>query len=307
MGETRIMHYVPQSYMRYFSQERKGGFYINALLKDGGKIFSTNIKNMCAERDLYMIPGETEEERQLIEKIYNDLYEAGYDRLYAMLTDPKKEELTAGERYAIIGFVVSMYFRNNAWNSFYDRVMDDMLSKAYALTVTNEKDSFFFEDQEISIVGKTLIELQKDYRKEGRPLTALQSVQTMFRAIRLRVENDFVSVIRAVGNFEFITSDNPVVAKPPKGERHLVPMNPQNSLWIPIDNKHLLQLNPWAGELDGSMLGRLTDGPFPGIQTSMNNAFQGAQAGKFLLGTEVGLNQFEGNRAGIFTRVAGRS
>lgn len=303
MGETRIMHYVPQGYLQYFSQERNGQFYIHAMPKDGGIIFSPNIKNVCAERDMYALPGATEEERQLLEKIYNDLYEAGYARLYEMLTDPKKDGITAEERYSVVGFVVSMFFRNNSWHNFLGRVMDDILKKAYTVTKESGNDRFHFEEREVSITGKTLEQIQQENRSEARPVTALAAAHAMFKLIRVRVEHDYISVIKARDGYEFITSDNPVIAQPPKTNRRLVPMDPGNSLWLPIDNKHLLTLNPWAVELDWSLLGRMEDGPFPGTYSSTNNHFQQKQAGKFLLGSETSLKAFAANPAGI---LAGR-
>jgi hypothetical protein len=130
------------------------------------------------------------------------------------------------------------------------------------------------------------------------------SVQTMFQLIRLRMHNDLISVVKVHPGFEFITSDNPVVIKQKDRHQHLIPLDPDNSLWIPIDSKHLLHLNPWADQLDWRMLGRMEDGPVPGIFTSINNAFQSGQAERFLLGTESGLNAFEGNRFGIFPVAA---
>jgi peptidoglycan/LPS O-acetylase OafA/YrhL len=44
------------------------------LPKNGGEIFVTNVKKICRETDLYTLPGATEEERQFLEKMYNDLY-----------------------------------------------------------------------------------------------------------------------------------------------------------------------------------------------------------------------------------------
>lgn len=59
-------------------------------------------------------------------------------------------------------------------------------------------------------------------------------------------------------------------------------------------------MHPWADQLDWKMLGRLNDGPFAGLMTSMNNGFQFNQCDKFVLGPENGLKSFEAKPLGIF-------
>jgi Protein of unknown function (DUF4238) len=299
MGETRRMHFVPQTYMKRFSQERGGEYFIHALPKNGGSIFEPNIKNICVETDIYMIPGTTEKDRQFLENMYHDLYEKGYDSLYKLLSDDAKETITAEERYSIVSFVVSMFYRNNSWGNFHNQLMDDTFEKVYHLARANGKDSFFFEDLEISIVGKTLEELQKENRKQDRPMIAMVTAQKIFELSRLRVLNDFISVVKADPGYEFITSDNPVSFKSKNIKQRPIPFDPTNSLWMPIDKDHLLQVEPWAHELDWKMIGRMKDRPFPGLISSMNNSFQFHQSGKFLLGTETGLKNFQVKPQGI--------
>jgi hypothetical protein len=300
MGETRKMHYVPECYLQYFAHRRLRQHYVYALPKAGGNLFETNIGNICTERDLYTLPGEDQEQRQILEKMYNDLYEVGYDNIYNILTNPEKEALTPEEHYKVVAFAVSLFFRNHAWHIFHNRVTDTIIEQAYNLTKDREKSSFFFEDQELSIAGKTLEELQKMIREKSRPMIATQTALQIFQLIRLRIMNDHVSVVTASVGFEFITSDNPVTFKPFNIKLRPVPMDPTNSLWVPIDSQHLLTLHPWADQLEGQTLGRMKDGPFPGIQSSMSNHFQWQQSDRFLLGTEAGLEKFQTRPSGIF-------
>ena len=68
MAETRRMHYVPRTYLKYFAHERSGDYYIHALTKETSKIFTPNINNICLETDFYLLGGDTEDQRQLLEK-----------------------------------------------------------------------------------------------------------------------------------------------------------------------------------------------------------------------------------------------
>lgn len=298
MGETRRMHYVPRTYLEKFGFERDDKYRVYALNKENGRLFDPVVKDICLENELYTLPGETEEERQLLEKMYGDLYESGYNTVYSLLTDKTRETVTAGERYSIISFVVSMLYRNNSWHNFHHQVTNGMIERAYLLSKEHGHDSFFFEDQEISIVGKTMEELQKEMRKENRPAIALVAAQTMFRLIRLRVINDIVSVTGPRPGYEFLTSDNPVIFQPADKAQHPIPFDPTNTLTIPIDSQHVLQLQPWRKELSWEMLGRLSE-PVPGFMTSMFNFYQNRQSTRFLFGSETALKDFQARPTGI--------
>lgn len=295
MAETKRMHYVPRTYLKYFSKERGGEFYIHAMAKDGvSKPFETNINNICVEKDFYTLPGEAEKDRQLIENMYNELYENNYDQIYKILTDDTRVSVTHEERYSIIGFVVSMFFRNNSWSTGYYNLMDESYAKAYDLSKVNNKDSFFFGDQEVSISGKTLEELQKDIRSKDRPMIALTAAKKIFQLIRTRAINDVVTVVKSTGIFEYITSDNPVTFRSGDVKQIPIPMDPNNTLSIPIDKNHLLQLRPWGHELDRTMIGRMTEQSIVSIiNVAMYNQFQFGQSGRFILGTESSIKNFK--------------
>ncbi len=306
MSETQRMHFVPKTYLKRFSIEKmKAGtkeYYINALSKNDiqGKIEPRNIRRICKEDNLYKLPGETVDERMLIENIYKELYEDGYDTLYKLMVDETKDQITYKERYSIVGFVVSLFFRNNAWNNFFSTAMNDLYERAYNLSKANGKESFFFEDMEVSLIGKTLDELQQENKKEDTPMIAVTAIQRIFELVRLRVTNDFISIVKTRGDFEFITSDNPVSFKGKNVNHRPIPFDPNNSLWLPIDANHLLQIEPWASELDWKMIGRTKDLiGFPGIIPSMSNNFQFNQASEYLLGTETGLKKFQEKPHGI--------
>ncbi len=114
---------------------------------------SRDIANVCLETDLYLLDGDTEEERQALEKLCREFFEDGYDAIYRILTDDKRDFITMGERYDIISFVVSMFYRNNSWVVGYNTLMNETIAKAYTLAKENGKDSLFwshFRSQEFN-------------------------------------------------------------------------------------------------------------------------------------------------------------
>jgi hypothetical protein len=294
MAETRRMHYVPRIYLEKFAQERRGEYYIHALEKQSGKIFPPNVRNVCVETDLYLIEGSTEEERQLIEKMYSVLFESGYNAIYRVLIDDSFDRVTMRERYEIISFVVSMFYRNNIWNSGYSKLMDETLAKAYHLSKANGKEVLFFGEREVSIVGKTLEELQKDNRDKDRQMIALNGIQRIFELTRMRVINDVVTIVKTEDLL--VTSDNPVSFRGEDVNLRPIPIDPGNTLSLPIDDHHLLQLRPWGHKLDNdiTMLGRMPEFSIvSGAIAETNNQFQYRQAERFLLGTEEGIKAFQ--------------
>lgn len=304
MAETRRMHYVPKTYLKRFSKEKNGEFYIHALAKeDDYKLFNANINNICVERDLYALDGETIEERQLIENMYHGLYENKYDNIYNILTDNSRVSITYLERYSIIGFVVSMFFRNNSWPIGYNKLMDETYAKAYQLSKQNNQEVFYFGEQEVLIAGKTLEELQNENRKADRPLVAVTAAKKIFELIRLRVINDVITVFESTEENEYITSDNPVIFRSDNPKIRPLPIDPSNTLSIPINANCLLQLRPWGHMLDKNIIGRM---PAQGFMSIINSAIynqaQYHQTGKYLLGSESGIKNFKPDPNGDYLK-----
>lgn len=287
------MHYVPRVYLEKFAKPQGDEYYICALEKLTGKIFNPNTKNICVETDLYLLDGSTEDERQMIEKLYNELFESGYSKIHEILVDDRRDTITMEERYDIISFVVSMFYRNTVWNKGYNKLIDQTLAKAYHLSKANGKDSFFFGQQEVSISGKSLEDLQKENRNKDRQMIALNGVQRIFELTRMRVINDVVTIVKTEDLM--VTSDNPVSFRGENAKVRPIPIDPNNTLSLPIDDYHLLQLRPWGDKLDNNltMLGRMPEFSFvSGIVAETNNQFQYQQAERFLLGTEIAIKGF---------------
>ncbi|WP_026764438.1 DUF4238 domain-containing protein [Sediminibacterium salmoneum] len=299
MTETRRMHYVPKVYLEKFAKQRGDEFYICALEKQSGKIFSPKTKNICVETDLYLLEGATENERQMIENLYNELFEKEYNKIHKILVDDSRDSITMEERYEIISFVVSMFYRNNIWNARYNKLIDETLEKAYLLSRANEIDSFFFGEQEVSIVGKSLEDLQKENRTKDRQMIALTAVQRIFELTRMRVVNDVVTIVKTEDLI--VTSDNPVSFRGENLSVRPILIDPNNTLTLPIDDCHLLQLRPWGDKLNNNltMLGRMSEFSIvSGVVAETNNQFQYNQAERFILGTEEGIKGFQHDPTG---------
>ena len=125
-------------------------------------------------------------------------------------------------------------------------------------------------------------------------MIALTGIQRIFELTRMRVINDVVTVVKTEDLI--VTSDNPVSFRGENVNNRPIPIDPNNTLSLPIDNCHLLQLRPWGDKLDNNltMLGRMSEYSIvSGIIAETNNQFQYKQAERFLLGTENGIRDFK--------------
>ena len=295
-NEVKRQHYVPRTYLKHFSTERTGEFFIKALPTAECKeerIIEMNISNVCLQKDLYTLPGETAEERMLIEKFYSDNYEAHYNKIYEILIDPNKKTLTDEERELIISTVVTMFYRTTKWVNLHNEFFKRVLEQAYFMCQQTGKDYFMFEKQKISIAGKTLEQLQKENKYESRPAQVLTQLQVALRLIKFRTIRDGIYVSKLVDeNCEFITSDNPVVYSN-INSGHVAPFDPTNVLKLPLDNKHMLFLMPYSDkETKHLLLRHNVSGTMCFTEKLTSNYEQFRNSERFLLGSDSSLKGY---------------
>ncbi len=293
MNETVDQHYVPRTHMKHFSVKRDNNYFIHAAgvpCTDNAPIKEVNIKKICFEKHLYTLPGATVEERMFLERIYSDVFENDYDKLYEMLTDKGKIKITQAEREFAISTVIAMYYRTTNWNRFAYRVMDDIIERGYYMAKQSPHDHFMMEGRKISIVNKTVEQLKEEHRRETKTLIALNQLRHIMKLTRIRSLADGLMITKLTSaTDEFLTSDNPVECNNIH-QGHIVPIDPSNTFSLPLDPKHHLTIIPndrpeWRfiirrDEYDHScsLL------PMLGL-----NRGQEKNAQKFLLGSRAGL------------------
>ncbi|MFW5871614.1 MAG: DUF4238 domain-containing protein [bacterium] len=249
-----------------------------------------SIADVCLQRDIYTMPGETAEERMLLEKFYADNYESQYDKIYQLLTDPKKKTITDDERELIISTVVTMFYRTTKWISQHNELMNRVFEQAFYLCQQTGKNYFTFEGTKISIAGKTQEQLQKENKIESRPAQVITQLDTALKLIKLRTKRDGISVSKLDdADCEFVTSDNPVSYNN-LNLKHVAPFDPSNILTLPLDSKHKLFLMPHAKENEKHYLARHNvRGTMCYSEKLTSNYEQSRNAERFMLGNESAL------------------
>jgi hypothetical protein len=293
---VKRQHFVPRTYLKHFSEQSGEKYFIHALPSDATEadnIFSSNITNVAFEKHLYTLPGETIEQKMAVEKLYSDEFEVHYDSIYKILTDPNKIEITSEERELIISTVVTMYYRTTKWVNASRNLMERVFESAFHLCEQSGVDYFNFENEKFSIAGKTLQEFTREFNKERQPGMILIQLETAFKLIALRMINDSICVNKIESeNLEFVTSDNPVVAKNNTPER-FAPFDPTNILELPIDAKHKLMLIPECPKESMNMIFRKTStAPFSEIEKLTTNYSQMQNSEKLVFGSKKALESY---------------
>lgn len=296
MALVKRQHYVPRTYLKNFAGSNGKEYIISALQKSDveiDKIFKVSIKNIALENDLYTMPGETEEEKMIIEKFYASEFEQHYEAIYELLTDEKITTITTEQRELIISTVITMYYRTTHWINKSKALMSRVFYQMFIVCEQTGRDYFIFEDEKISIAGKTAEQFTKEYNTERQPLMILTQLETAMKLIKLKSENSSIMVSKLGDeNFEFITSDNPVTAKNPFTKR-FIPFDSNNIYYLPLDLKHMLIIIPEMEKgMENRIYRRKNNKILSKFDVLHNNYSQFESSEKFLFGSDVGLKSY---------------
>lgn len=290
--ETKRQHYVPRTYLKRFENQRNKDFIIYAANKENlEKIISPNITKVCVENDLYTLNGENESERQFLETFYAENVEERYDEVYQVLTDESVHEISAEMHYQIILTVLTMLYRTSKWVHMDNDLFDRHLEKLFARYQQNGNDYFKFEEIGYSSEGKTLKEVQQDFRKLKKDSQVLFQLEVAMKLIDIR-RHDGLMVDKLSDENQFFTSDNPVIMENMQSGP-IAPLDPENMIRLPLDTKHILTIMPHS-QSDGKHLiirARHLGGQSIGIMVS-NNYSQLASCHRYILGSQKGLNDY---------------
>lgn len=289
--ETKRQHFVPRTYLRNFSIERKENQYqiFAAPKNDIEKIFPSNIENICVYKDLYTLQGETEEERMLIEKFYGDAYESEYNKMYEILTDDKIRNISQEDNAFIISSVITMFFRTTRLMSDHNELMYRVFTQLVQLCEQTGKDYFMFENEKIFLNGRNAEQLLFDHKNESRVPQVITQLDVAQRLIKIR-KNDSVQVIKIQNSgHEYITSDNPVTLYNFES-RHIAPFDPKNTISMPLNGQYKVIVLPYQNP---GFISRINHSANMSYSEALTTGYeQLGSSERFILGTENGLNEF---------------
>lgn len=287
--ETKRQHYVPKTYLNYFSSKRGKEYYINVLPKNCTNITEVkelNVRNVCIENNIYTLPFEKVNDKMLIEHFFSNKIESNYNNTYNLLTNSNKKHISDEERALVITTVVTMYFRTAYWKNTINSFKSEIFEKAYYLCKQQNQDYFYYGENKISFSEKTLEEIQKEYKIKENTSFLITQLNAMSILFDIRFMKDDICLFKIDNDEEFITSDNPVIAF---NKGVIIPINSENTMFLPIDSKHILCLIPNDNSLGRNSVFRrnIVDKR----EVEVYNLMQRQSSERFLLGSKSSLTK----------------
>lgn len=243
-------HFVPRLYLKQFSSKKGKEYFVDVYDKKEKCFFKTNIKNICAENDLYTLDSSIHKDIFTIEKIYSEFIEPMYQKAYGILTNDKIFIISDQERLEILIGVIQLFQRNprNLNNTIKFHLTE--IEKLFILATEENKkgltylsEDFSFREWSVEAIKQHFIEIiTKDFKEEH--LKRTMEIADFHKFAK-------IEVIKILDNSAFITSDFPFVSEDIitenenpffKSNQFTIPINPSYALKIYHDNTKELNI-----------------------------------------------------------------
>jgi hypothetical protein len=270
-------HFVPQVYLRKFAfTNKQDNYFVNVYDKITGNFDQRNIDKICIKNSLYLLDTEGKDNKEQVENLYQDTLEKDYNRFYQIVNDQSKNKITAEERELILITIISLHLRNYHWlkgfNDFWTGFIKESIESGLEKTYSERGDLLFStEDNSIS----EIIDMQN---KENKQVFIKLHLRNTLKWLKSRI-NNIIFISRTNSNYNFITSDKPVICD-----------NIDSSMYLPIDSKTIITLMPEKEGLSYNPELVIRNNPF--IDPRIFNVMQYESSQRLIIGLkQESLNQ----------------
>lgn len=265
--KVKNQHYIPRSYLKNFghsvqlSKKKQWKVYNK---EDGGAIKLNNTEKICKELYLYDLPFVDESNMQFIEHAYDKEVDSYFPEITEFIINEGNTELDTEMREKIIKCCLSLYYRTPKFVS-----VDDTFSKLISELPESEQDEAY-KIKKTELLEKHVNDFEELYK---------------FKL------NDGIAINKAVGNWDFITGDNPVIIREGSNTLENV-LHPRNIIHIPLTPKFCVTITPRSeiGLHDMFVRYEYSDIWVMGINNDIEELHE-----KYLIGTEKGLEDYVAN------------
>jgi len=240
--ETKRCHFVPITYLDKFYQTVNNKKVLVAKSKLDGKIFHPSVTSICVRKHLYTLPGETSDDRQLIEDFYSENIENDYNKIYNILNKPKVRRISNSERELIITTIITLLFRNPMILDRFNEFWSESINRLYNLAENSSSRTFGIDNETVNIDLVPKKDLLKANKYQNKQIFNISHIKFAFRLIDIRM-NDCITVNEIEDNNEYISSDNPVSYINPRAKITGM-FDPTNYLRLPLNTKKCLIIYP---------------------------------------------------------------
>jgi hypothetical protein len=285
--ETRGMHFVPETYLNKFgvfdNKKDCSVFFLDKT--EGNEIKATPPSNICKKRDMYLMEGETVEERQYVEDFYQNI-ETKYNQIYKTLSDDSLNEISQEEHEMVILFVITLLFRTHKLMSQYNNILKESFTKGQSVANQYVQDHFIYGDEIISFQDKTVNQVIKETAKSHNPNRVATQLKVALKLFQYRRDNSIIIFKIEDNNFSYLTSDNPVSIYHPENKLSSL-SDFDNELALNIDSCHRIVVYPKSFISSPYYMARIfCSGEMARNETISSNYEQYLNADKFLISNE---------------------
>jgi len=274
MSKPKHQHFIPKSYLKNFSIEKDGKFFLEGKLRtdDKPKDRLLSIRDICVDKNLYTIPNLKEENKYALEKYYATQIDEIYPEIYELLIDPSITYITPKQRAQIIMTTMSLFFRTPKFLNFNERRLSLILNHA----VNNFQDKagqvkYKFRDFDFDFNIKNIEDVIVNLKIKNKLKFLSEHLDDWNKFIQFKFKAGLM-VFEIYEDVDLITSDNPVIMHSIEGNPFNV-FDPTNIISLPIDSKHYLTIFPNSEE------------------ASLNRIFKGKRDKMFAIGTNYQVDE----------------
>jgi hypothetical protein len=286
-------HYVPRLYLKEFASKKGDEYYVDVYDRTKNSVFNTNIRNICAERNLYTLDSASKVDKDIlaIEKFYSDYVEPMFQQACGLLTNDKLEHISENQRLTVLFGIFSLYSRNPIRLKYSIENYRKQINELYNFGLINDKLKITFQAEEFYI---------KDWSAEKILQYFIGKLTTEFKEKHLndtRIMVDYhkdarFEVLKINDDSFLLTSDNPLVLEDLE-KKDNYPLAKSKEFFLPLNPKYVLKIF----HDNTKPLNRIQRYLIRGGNTGVINCSIEEQSFRFLIGTLSSFKEFFEMRA----------
>ncbi|WP_405224663.1 DUF4238 domain-containing protein [Dokdonia sp. Asnod1-B02] len=222
---VKNQHYIPRSYLKNFGYlvseytrpsgkvDKKYSIY---NIEKGGDIKVNSTKKVCKMEYLYDLPFANEQHRQFIERAYDKEVDRHFAEVTEFISDESLKTISDEMREKLLKCALSLYFRTPRHVAISEK------EKAIVSRLPEGKQQKLLDTFKTRRLEKHLENFEKLYNQKKK---------------------NGICINKAVGDWDFISGDNPVIIRAPSGQ-FIDVFSLENIIHVPFSPKFCITIMP---------------------------------------------------------------
>lgn len=257
MSNPKRQHFIPKSYLRQFSDVEGEKAFVEAFNVNTKELkHPFSIQDLCVSKNIYTLPNVYEKDKYFLENFYASNVDGIYPEVYKLLTDPKVIKITEDQRQKILYTTLSLYFRTSRFLNERNEELDSMMDRMSEMGKEHEDAKLFmqFGGRRYEFSKIEINDVKEKIRLQNKSDFIFKHFEDWQKFVKHK-NNSQITVSRILGEVDLISCDNPVRIDNHREHAYNI-FNPDNSIQLPLDQKHLLWISPNTEEYERDMIYR---------------------------------------------------